>query len=318
MAKQQLEEIKTVESAIGYLSKVKTIETWAKAEKKDAELQQMIAEQKIRTQRILGRLIAEGQERGEIASQSEGGRGTNQYAGVPRTDTSKTLADIGLTRNESSAFKAIASIPEDTFEAAIAEKKEAVDRALNELTTAGMVALSKGKSNAMVNVWTGNQENYTPENSIIAVRKVLGSIDLDPASCELANGLVKAKAIFTEDDDGLSKAWYGNVFVNPPYQQPQMGQFADKLISELKNIESAIMLVNNNTDTVWFHRLASEAAAFCFTKGRIHFYTVDNPSTQPTNGQVYFYFGNDVALFVKVFSIQGLVVKTLSAYRGAE
>jgi len=107
MAKQQLEEIKTVESAIGYLSKVKTIETWAKAEKKDAELQQMIAEQKIRTQRILGRLISEGQERGEIAKQGES-YGT---ASCPEAvhEKPKTLADIGLTRNESSAFKAIAS-----------------------------------------------------------------------------------------------------------------------------------------------------------------------------------------------------------------
>jgi hypothetical protein len=126
---------------------------------------------------------------------------------------------------------------------------------------------------------------------------------------------VKAKDFYSEDDDGLSKAWYGNVFINPPYQQPQMGQFADKLIAELKNIKSAIMLVNNNTDTAWFHKLASEAAAFCFTKGRIHFYTVDNPATQPTNGQVYFYFGDSVELFTEVFCIQGMVVKTLSNYR---
>ena len=129
----------------------------------------------------------EGQERGEIAKPEQ----PRKFNVQPDYIKPKTLADIGLTRNESSAFKAIASIPEDTFEAAIAEKKEAVDRALNELTTAGMVALSKGKSNAMVNVWTGNQENYTPENSIIAVRKVLGSIDLDPASCELANRLIR-------------------------------------------------------------------------------------------------------------------------------
>ena len=51
-AKQQLAQIKDIETGVEYLNKVKAIETWAKAEKKDAELQNIIAEQKLRTQRI--------------------------------------------------------------------------------------------------------------------------------------------------------------------------------------------------------------------------------------------------------------------------
>ncbi len=39
-----------------------------KKEEKEKMAELMIAEQKIRTQRILGQLIREGQERGEIAS----------------------------------------------------------------------------------------------------------------------------------------------------------------------------------------------------------------------------------------------------------
>ena len=58
-AQAQLAQIKTLESGVDYLNKVKAIEVWAKAEKKDAELQNMIAEQKIRTQRILGQLLKE-------------------------------------------------------------------------------------------------------------------------------------------------------------------------------------------------------------------------------------------------------------------
>ena len=58
-AKQQLAEIKTIESGVEYLNKVKAIEVWAKAEKKDAELQNLVAEQKLRTQRniLKGSLI---------------------------------------------------------------------------------------------------------------------------------------------------------------------------------------------------------------------------------------------------------------------
>ena len=92
-AQYQLQQIKDVETGIEYLNKVRAIEVWAKAEKKDAVLQNMIAEQKLRTQRILGQLIDEGQQRGEIASQNKGG--ANIPNGVPDSNTVKTLTDIG-------------------------------------------------------------------------------------------------------------------------------------------------------------------------------------------------------------------------------
>lgn len=140
-AKQELQQIRDIETGMEYLSKVRAIEVWAKAEKKDAELQNMIAEQKIRTQRVLGNLIREGQQRGELASQSEHGRGI-QSASVTDGNTRKTLFDIGITRKESSIFKAIADIPEDVFDRAIEERKNAVDRAVTELTTTAMLKIA--------------------------------------------------------------------------------------------------------------------------------------------------------------------------------
>lgn len=140
-AKQQLQQIKDVETGIDYLNKVKAIEVWAKAEKKDAELQNMIAEQKIRTQRILGQLIKEGQQKREIASQSNNPGGNFKF-GVPDGDT-KTLSDIGITRKESSTFQQIATIPDELFENEIEAKKKTVDKAISELTTTGMIKLAK-------------------------------------------------------------------------------------------------------------------------------------------------------------------------------
>ena len=66
----QLAQIKDIETGQKYLNETKAIETWAKAEKKDAILQNLIAEQKLRTIRILGKLIKEGQQRGEVASRN--------------------------------------------------------------------------------------------------------------------------------------------------------------------------------------------------------------------------------------------------------
>jgi hypothetical protein len=73
-------------------------------------------------------------------------------------------------------------------------------------------------------------ELYTPTYIVEAVRTVLGGIDLDPASCALAQEVVAADAWYgpgTEYvntnshelepiEDGLSMPWHGRVFLNPP------------------------------------------------------------------------------------------------------
>jgi len=136
-AKNQLLQIKTVEDGISYMNKLKTIDVWIRAEKKDAELQNIIAEQKIRTQRILGELIEDGQRNGEIRKQNDG----------PVLSTGKELNEIGVNKKQSSSWQQIASIPEQTFEEFILQGKDKVNEAVRELTTAGAVRLAKSLTN---------------------------------------------------------------------------------------------------------------------------------------------------------------------------
>ena len=133
-AATQLAQIKSIESGKEYLSKVRGIQAWAKAEKQDAEMQALIAEQKLRTQRILGQLIKQGQDKGEIKSKN-----TNQNSG----NDMMSLSEIGIDGRQSKTYKDIASIPEPAFNQFIEQKKAEVQEKASELTTAGMLRFGK-------------------------------------------------------------------------------------------------------------------------------------------------------------------------------
>lgn len=61
-----------------------------------------------------------------------------------------------------------------------------------------------------------SNEHFTPQVIVEAARTVLGVIDLDPFSCELANSIVGAVDYFTIEEDGFAIPWWGRCFVNPP------------------------------------------------------------------------------------------------------
>lgn len=157
---------------------------------------------------------------------------------------------------------------------------------------------------------TGENEWFTPAEYIKMARKVLGEIDLDPATHAQTQKIIQAAKFFTEEDDGLAHEWNGRVWLNPPYAQPLIGQFVSKLCSEYKagRVTAAIMLTHNYTDTEWFHEAAGTAVAICFTRGRVKFYKPDGTIAAPTQGQAFFYFGDDVALFAARFKSFGFVV----------
>ena len=71
-------------------------------------------------------------------------------------------------------------------------------------------------------------EHFTPHDVVDRARRLLGGIDLDPASCPKANEIVRAERIFTKDDDGLSRRWLGRVWCNPPG-----GKIAGKSLAKL-------------------------------------------------------------------------------------
>jgi hypothetical protein len=63
---------------------------------------------------------------------------------------------------------------------------------------------------------SASNEHYTPGHVVESARLVLGGFDLDPASCSVANQVVRAEKYYTIEDDGLAIQWHGRVFLNPP------------------------------------------------------------------------------------------------------
>lgn len=194
--------------------------------------------------------------------------------------------------------------PKDLIVAAATEKVKA-----GEMTVLEAAKEIKAAHNHRAQ-GTGENEWYTPAEYIEAAREVLDVINLDPATSETANRTVRAEQIFTRDDDSLSREWSGNIWMNPPYSQPHIQQFVEKLVEEYRSgrAKQAIALTHNYTDTAWFHHAATHCDAICFTRGRIAFVGPGGEKAAPTQGQAFFYFGEKTNTFKEKFSKIGFVV----------
>lgn len=187
------------------------------------------------------------------------------------------------------------------------------DTSLREFS-ARDIKFAATRGNELVHVAHNSGENewYTPPQYLEAARKVLGKIDLDPASSLVAQNNVKASRFFTITDDGLSQAWKGRVFLNPPYSKDLIERFSLRLTEfyESGNVSSAILLVNNATETQWFQKISPVAACICFPKGRIQYLDKHGkPANTPLQGQAFLYFGGKAEKFIEAFSGFGFVAR---------
>lgn len=157
--------------------------------------------------------------------------------------------------------------------------------------------------------YSGDNEWYTPSRYVDLARKVLGVIDVDPASNDYAQATVRAETFYTAETNGLDKEWRGKVWMNPPYSNPEIQQFTGKIIEEFQSgrCTEAIVLTNNSGDTGWHHELCDAAMCWCITRGRIKFESPTRESGSGAMGQVFFYFGPNRETFKEAFSEIGRV-----------
>ncbi len=190
----------------------------------------------------------------------------------------------------------------------IANNPEKVEQAIAKAITAEKIPtpdyVYKVIKGAHVSHNSGENEWYTPPEYIEAANKVMGGIDLDPASSDRANLIVQAGIYYTSKNDGLTKPWAGRVWMNPPYASDFITKFISKFISHVTSgqITNGIVLVNNATETAWFRELATHATAIIFPSGRVRFLDPQGNPGAPLQGQAIVYFGDNQELFLREFS----------------
>ncbi len=163
---------------------------------------------------------------------------------------------------------------------------------------------------------SASNEWYTPSEIVEAARKVMGGIDLDPASCAAANETVKAARFFSIHEDGLLQDWDGRVFLNPPggkdrnrsvaalWWMKLTEMYMAKTVSQFVFIGFTLEILRTTQDGHKYGWLPPLHKRFelCFPRERIAF----GGMKSPTHANVIVYGGPNKDAFVNEFSRFGL------------
>lgn len=159
----------------------------------------------------------------------------------------------------------------------------------------------------LINQDSGDAEYYTPQFIVEVAREAMGGIDLDPASSEAANKRVSALQIFTETDDGLSKEWFGRVWMNHPFSREGNRLWINKMVEEFESGRTikACCITFAATSEKWFQPLLKRPQ--CFLSPRTNYHLPDGSLKRGvTKGSVVTFFGIDMETIQRTFSHLGV------------
>lgn len=145
-------------------------------------------------------------------------------------------------------------------------------------------------------------EWYTPPELL----QSLGVFDLDPCA-PIARLWDTAAMHYTKEDDGLTQAWFGRVWLNPPYSQPLVSQFVTRLAQH----GNGITLLFSRCDTKLFQEVIFPFAdSIYFLRDRVCFYRPDGTKDgRPGCGSVLVAFGQYNTEAIKNSGLNGTLFR---------
>jgi phage N-6-adenine-methyltransferase len=132
--------------------------------------------------------------------------------------------------------------------------------------------------------WTSD-DWATPVEIVREFEAEFGPFDLD-ACCR--TDTAKAPTYYTKADNSLAQPWFGRVWMNPPFSNPE--PWLKKAIAETEagRAEMVVALLPASTDTAWFHEHVLGKAEVRFRRGRIKFIGWrGTPIGSPKGGTVF-------------------------------
>lgn len=166
-------------------------------------------------------------------------------------------------------------------------------------------------------------EWYTRPTYIEAAREVMGSIELDPASCAAANAIVQAERYYSKEQNGLLQEWHArSLWLNPPYgrsgkmigmHQSSIKMFVDKCLHHYQHgdVLQAIILATTEVNAKWFYPLWQYT--LCIPDHRVNFIVPIQQKNKYSQmfGTCFVYLGPNEAKFTEVFSRFGRIVRAI-------
>lgn len=136
--------------------------------------------------------------------------------------------------------------------------------------------------------------------------QALGEFDLDPAG---APGHMLAKSTYMPEAgiNGLTKQWYGRVWLNPPY-----GKELEPFMQRMAEHGNGIALVFARTETSWFRTTVWGAAtALLFLHGRLTFLDAEGVPAKHNAGapSVLVAYGEQNAVALTESGLDGFYVR---------
>lgn len=127
------------------------------------------------------------------------------------------------------------------------------------------LALSKGCS---------NKDKWETPFDLFNELDAIYHFTLDPC-CE--HKTAKCNKYYTEEEDGLTKDWTGEVvFCNPPYSRGNINKWMEKCAMEASKGCKIVALIPVSTSSRWWHEYVWKKADIVFIKGRLTFAGASN------------------------------------------
>jgi phage N-6-adenine-methyltransferase len=113
----------------------------------------------------------------------------------------------------------------------------------------------------------------TPEWVVEPLEDSVGGFDLDPAAGAEPRPYADERWTGLPGVDGLSRHWYGRVWLNPPYGRVHNPRWAEKVTTEIGAAypDSVTALVPASTSTDWWQDHYATADAITFIDTRLSF-----------------------------------------------